>query len=83
MADEPTKDELLERAGELDISGRHDLDKEELQAAIDAAEAEEQESASADEDEQPDVFTAGDDREEATGADGVTVRPTSINRRLS
>src|SRR4051812_34449126 len=38
MTDEPTKDELLERARELDVAGRSSMDKSELAEAIAAAE---------------------------------------------
>ena len=38
---EPTKEELLERARELDIEGRSSMNKEELQAAIKDAEGKE------------------------------------------
>lgn len=34
----PTKDELYERAQELDIEGRSEMTKDELQSALDAAE---------------------------------------------
>lgn len=38
MGDEPTKDDLYDRATELDISGRSKMSKEELSAAIEEAE---------------------------------------------
>lgn len=39
MTDEPTKDELLEQARELDIEGRSNMNKEELAQAIQEAQA--------------------------------------------
>lgn len=39
-APEPSKDDLMKRAGELDIAGRSSMDKDELKAAIAEAEAE-------------------------------------------
>lgn len=33
-SDEPTKQELMERAGELDIHGRSKMDRDELQKAV-------------------------------------------------
>jgi hypothetical protein len=40
MADEPTKDDLLKRAAELDVEGRSSMTNDELAAAIAGAEPE-------------------------------------------
>lgn len=47
MAEEPTRDELYEQAKALDIEGRSDMNKDELAAAVEQAQAEQSGGANA------------------------------------
>lgn len=57
--DEPTYDDLYERAQELDIDGRSDMNKEELAAAVEEAEATGGDTAPADATATDEGATAG------------------------
>lgn len=72
--DEPTYDELYERAQELDVDGRSSMDKDELQAAVEEAEAEQ------------DVTTTGEVNTPSTGSgdrartEDAVAPPTPLER---
>lgn len=68
---EPTKAELLEKAGELGIEGRTQMTKDELQRAVDQAE---QDSGGGDEDS----GSEEDSGEETTGVTAVDERNYTV-----
>ena len=74
-----TVEELRERAAELDIEGRSSMNKEELEAAVEAAEAapEQEEGSAVSEEEQEALEQASDDAAAEVEAEGETGTPVA------